>query len=121
MTIANVRSVLKYFLLIVVLSMTLSLTWLRWDSGRPRDDWFNERHGRIDAVATEESITEHGQLAKTVRLTSDSGLQVSFRIIRDVQTDAPLPVLMVLGGHRTGSDAVELFGDVGQRSIVGVD
>ena len=44
-----------------------------------------------------------------------------FRIIRDVETDTPLPVLMMLGGHRTGSDAVELFGDVGHRSIVGVD
>jgi pimeloyl-ACP methyl ester carboxylesterase len=54
-------------------------------------------------------------------LISDSGLQVSFRIIRDVETDALLPVLVILGGHRTGSDAVELFGDVGHRSIVGVD
>lgn len=120
-SIVNVRAILLYFLLFVVLSMTLPLTWLRWESGRPRDNWFNERHGRIDTVAAEESITEHGQLAESVRLTSDSGLQVSFRIIRDVQTDAPLPVLIILGGHRTGSDAVELFGDVGHRSIVGVD
>jgi len=101
--------------------ITLSLTWLRWESSQPRDDWFSERHGRIESVATEESITQYGQLAESVRLISDSGLQVSFRIIRDVETDALLPVLVILGGHRTGSDAVELFGDVGHRSIVGVD
>jgi dienelactone hydrolase len=30
-------------------------------------------------------------------------------------------VLLVLGGHRTGSDAVELFGNVGERAVVAVD
>lgn len=120
-SIARVRSVLKYSVLVVVMLVTLSLTWLRWESSQPRDDWFSERHGRIESVATEESITQYGQLAESVRLISDSGLQVSFRIIRDVETDALLPVLVILGGHRTGSDAVELFGDVGHRSIVGVD
>lgn len=112
---------LKYFVLIVVLSITLSLIWLRWESSRPRDDWFGERHGQIETVATEEAITEDGQLTESVRLKSDSGLQVSFRTIRDVEADAPLPVLMILGGHRTGRDAVDLFGDVGRYSIVGVD
>lgn len=120
-SIARVRSVLKYSVLVVVMLITLSLTWLRWESSQPRDDWFSERHGRIESVATEESITQYGQLAESVRLISDSGLQVSFRIIRDVETDALLPVLVILGGHRTGSDAVELFGDVGHRAIVGVD
>ncbi len=120
-SIARVRSVLKYFVLVVVLSITLSLAWLRWESSRPKDDWFNERHGRIETVATEESITQYGQLAESVRLISDSGLQVSFRTIRNVEMDDPLPVLVILGGHRTGRDVVELFGDVGHRSIVGVD
>ncbi len=120
-SIARLRSVLKYSVLGVVMSITLSLIWLRWESSRPRDDWFSERHGQIETVSTEESITKYGQLAESVRLISDSGLQVSFRIIRDVETDAPLPVLMILGGHRTGSDVVELFGDVRHRSVVGVD
>ncbi len=56
-----------------------------------------------------------------MQLVSDSGLQVSFRIIRNEEHDAPLPVLVVLGGHRTGSDAVDLFGDVGDRAVIGVD
>ncbi len=120
-SIARVRSVLIYFVLVAVLSITLPLVWLSWESGLPRDDWFNERHGQIESVAAEESITLYGQLSESVRLISDSGLQVSFRVIRNVEYDAPLPVLMVLGGHRTGSDAVELFGDVGARAIVGVD
>ena len=119
--IAWVSSVLKYLLLAVVMSVTLSLTWLRWESSRPKDEWFSERHGQIESVAAEEPITKHGQISQSVLLISDSGLKVSFRVMRRSETDTQLPVLIVLGGHRTGSDAVELFGDVGNRSIVGVD
>lgn len=119
--IASVSSVLKYLLLAVIMSVTLLLTWLRWESSRPRDEWFSERHGQIESVAAEEPITKHGQISQSVLLISDSGLKVSFRVMRSSETDTHLPVLIVLGGHRTGSDAVELFGDVGNRSIVGVD
>lgn len=121
MNAAKLRSVLTYFVLGVVLLIIASLIWLRWDSSRPRDDWFSERQGQIETVVTRESTSKTGQPAESVRLTSDSGLQVSLRIIRDVQADAPLPVMILLGGHRTGSDVVELFGDISQRSIVGVD
>ncbi len=48
-----VRSVLKYFAPLVVLSLTLLLSWLHWNSGRPRDNWFSERHGRIETIAAE--------------------------------------------------------------------
>lgn len=119
--IARALYVLKYFVLLVVLTIALSLAWLRWESSQPRDEWFGERHGQILTATAEETITEYGQVAESVQLISDSGLKVAVRIIRDVETNAPLPVLIILGGHRTGSDAVELFGDVGPLAIVGVD
>ena len=120
-SIARVRSILFYLVLAAVLAVTLPLTWLRWESHLPRDEWFGERQGQIESVATEQSITVYGQLSESVQLISDSGLQVSFRVIRNEEVDAPLPVLLVLGGHRTGSAAVDLFGDVGERAVVGVD
>ena len=119
--IARLRSVLIYLVLAAVLAMTLSLTWLRWESSLPRDEWFTERQGRIESVVAERSVTVYGQLSESVSLLSDSGLRVSFRVIRNVVVDTPLPVLVILGGHRTGSDAVDLFGDVGDRAVVGVD
>lgn len=119
--IARLRSVLIYLVLAAVLAMTLSLTWLRWESSLPRDEWFTERQGRIESVVAERSTTVYGQLSESVSLLSDSGLRVSFRVIRNVVVDTPLPVLVILGGHRTGSDAVDLFGDVGDRAVVGVD
>lgn len=119
--ILRVRSGLKYLVLLVVVPISLSLVWLRWESGLPRNVWFNERHGAIQTVATERTGTNFGQLSESVRLTSDSGLRVSLRVIRNETSDGTLPVLIILGGHRTGSDAVELFGHVGHRAVVGVD
>jgi fermentation-respiration switch protein FrsA (DUF1100 family) len=119
--IAKVRSALKYLVLAAVLFIAASLTWLRWESGLPRDDWFRDRQGQIETAVAEQTVSQNGQLSESVTLESDSGLQVSFRVIREVREGAPLPVLLVLGGHRTGSDSVDLFGEVNQRAIVGVD
>ena len=116
-----VRSIVKYGLLFVVLLVTAALSWLRWESSRPRDAWFDARQGRIVSVVSETAITGPGRWSESVQLNSSSGLQVSFRVIRGTPAGAPLPVLLVLGGHRTGSDAVDLFGEVGQRVVIGVD
>lgn len=120
-SIAKVRSILTYGLLFVVLLATISLTWLRWESSQPRDRWFDTRQGRIESVVSAPATTAAGQQSESVQLNSSSGLQVSFRVIRGTDAGEPLPILLVLGGHRTGSDAVELFGEVGQRAVIGVD
>lgn len=120
-TVARVRLVLKFFLLIIVLAIALPLTWLRWDAGRPRDDWFNARHGQIETVVVTETATTDGQRSDAVSLKSDSGLEVFFRVIRDAGASGKVPLLLVLGGHRTGSDSVELFGEVSDRAVVGID
>jgi dienelactone hydrolase len=114
------RSVV-YLLLFATLLLVLPLTWLRWESSLPRDDWFAERQGHIDSVRTETSAVEYEQLSESVRLESDTGLNVSFRVIRKAEHGTQLPVLLILGGHRTGKDAVDLFGDVSGRAIVGMD
>ena len=118
---AKIYAVLKYSALAVVLAVSLSLTWLRWESSQPRDDYFDGRRGQTETVVVESSITPYGQQSDSVQLESDSGLRVSFRVIRDASESAPKPALIVLGGHRTGKDAVDLFGDVAGRVIVGVD
>jgi dienelactone hydrolase len=117
----TIRRFLGLSLLLVMVSLCGFLAWLRWESHLPRDDWFVERHGQIAEVKTERGVTPHGQLTERLKLTSSSGLQVIARLIRDENVDGRLPVLIVLGGHRTGSDAVDLFGDVGRRAVVGVD
>jgi hypothetical protein len=107
------RKVALYVLLAFIVVPAVALTWLRWESGRPQDDRFRERHGSLTEVSVTESITQNGQASEFVTLRSDSGLAVSLRTIRDASNHDRLPVLVVLGGHRTGSDAVKLFGQVG--------
>ena len=116
-----VRRILKYFALFILLVTAFAILWLRWDAGRPRDDWFNERQGQIVSANVETSITPFGQTSESVELSSTTGLQVNFRVIRDAETGGGIPILLTLGGHRTGSDAVDLFGDVGERAVVGLD
>ena len=116
-----VRKAFVFGLLLVCVSFCLALVWLRWESHQPRDRWFVERHGELIGVTTERGLTPHSQLTEKLRLTSSSGLTVVARLIRDENVEGRLPVLVVLGGHRTGSDAVDLFGDVGQRAVVGID
>jgi dienelactone hydrolase len=115
------RALVVYLLLPVTLLLVFVLSWLRWESSLPRDDWFGERQGRIDTVQAETSPVEYEQLSESVRLVSDTGLRVSFRVIRKAEPGARVPVLLILGGHRTGKDAVDLFGDVGDRAIIGMD
>ncbi|MDJ0709826.1 MAG: hypothetical protein QNJ14_05515 [Woeseiaceae bacterium] len=117
----TIRKILKYFLLTAVLTVTVALLWLRWDAHQPRSAYFDERQGHITSVAVTESRTPFGQKSELVYVGSDSGLNVRFRVIRDDSRDLPLPVMIVLGGQRTGSDAVDLFGDVGARAVVGID
>jgi hypothetical protein len=117
----SARTVLPRAALAAVLMPVAALAWLRWDAGQPREQWFAERHGQIQTTVVEHLDAGQNQAAASVRLTSDSGLEVFLRVIRDAMADDPLPVLVVLGGHRTGSAAVELFGEVGERAVVALD
>jgi hypothetical protein len=115
------RKLALYVLLAIILVPAIALTWLRWEADRPQDDRFRERHGSLTEISATETITRDGQASEFITLRSDSGLAVSLRAIRDVSSNDRLPVLVILGGHRTGSDAVELFGRVGNRAVVALD
>jgi dienelactone hydrolase len=115
------RKLALYVLLAIILVPAIALAWLRWEAGRPQEDRFLERHGRLTKISIAESITRDDQVSEFITLHSDSGLTVSLRTIRDASNHDRLPVLIVLGGHRTGSDAVELFGHVGNRAVVALD
>jgi len=73
------------------------------------------RHGTL--VATSEGITDAtvaapgGYVDETLSLAADTGLSVDLRVRRpNLAPGERVPVLLLLGGHRTGKDAVELAG-----------
>ena len=73
---------------------------------------------RLTGVEGSSATDNFGQVWQLLTIASDSGLNVTFRVIRPAEPASTLPVLMILGGHRTGSDAVDLFGNVGNRAVV---
>lgn len=117
------RVVLWYVPLAVLLALGLALAWLRWDAGRARGEWFDARKGTLQSA----EITPGGLVGRdrhrveSVRLTSNTGLEVSFRVLRPDVESPPRPVLVVLGGHRTGSQAVTLFDEIGGLAFVALD
>lgn len=111
----------KYSLLGVLTIVVAGLAWLRWDARQARDEWFTERHGALDEVHVTRSSKPSGQLSEAIALASTSGLRVSARSIRDGAATGPQPVLLVLGGHRTGQDSVDFVGRVRDFAVVGVE
>ena len=119
-----IRRVFRWLLIAVALivgAAAAGALWLRSDAARPLEDYFAARHGELVAANVIERNVDDGQVAEFLTLQSGSGLSVRTRVIRPDVTEATLPVLIILGGHRTGSDAVDLFGRVGDRAVVALD
>jgi hypothetical protein len=117
------RTVLVYGPLTVLFALVLALSWLRWDAGRERGEWFDARKGTLQSAEITASgrVGRDGHRIESVHLTSSTGLEISFRVLRPDAEAPPRPVLIVLGGHRTGSKAVTLFEEVGRLAFVALD
>ena len=74
----------------------------------PKHDHFLERAGTVE-TSTIEVTADEAMIDVFVSLESTSGLTAELRVRRPA-SDAPVPVLLVLGGFDTGKDAVELAG-----------
>lgn len=106
---------------LMVAAAAAGALWLRSDAARPLEGYFEERQGELVAASVAERSVDDGQVAEFLTLQSNSGLAVRIRVIRPDIVEETLPVLVILGGHRTGSDAVDLFGRVGDRAVVALD
>lgn len=76
-------------------------------------DHFVDRPGKVQDYRLVRS-TPYGEtgIIDTLRLHSSSGLSVDMRVLRPADAvEEPLPLVVMLGGHRTGKDAVELVGE----------
>lgn len=74
----------------------------------PQHDYLVERRGKL-VVADVSASAHEGIVDQRLRLESSSGLKVDARVKRPMSA-GPLPVLLMLGGHDTGKDAVDLVG-----------
>jgi dienelactone hydrolase len=95
-------------------AMTLVLLLVAWlfSLGGEVDEWVRERRGQVAEVERGEAEEfAPGIVAQPLRIVSTTGLTVFARVLRP---DPPPPsgrLVVILGGHRTGRDAISLVGD----------
>ncbi len=105
--------------LFLLVGIALFLGLYGWHLATPQVDYLIERRG----VLTAAEVSNQGSNSATsqyVSLSSSTGLAVDLRVLRPVGDD-PLPVLIMLGGHDTGRDAVDLVGDPDGVAFVALD
>jgi hypothetical protein len=89
---------------------------------RPRHAYFESRHGNlVEAKVVADAPGAATFVCEIVELRADNGLSVSLRALRPRASSAPLPLIVLLAGHRTGSNAVGLIGDPGAVAIAALD
>jgi hypothetical protein len=89
------------------------------DARRDHDQQFLERRGTQVTADVLQSSESGSQL---LRLSGNGGVSVRIRVVRpDSGSTAPLRTLLVVGGHRTGSRAVELAGTQDCCVLVAID
>jgi dienelactone hydrolase len=105
----------------VAVVVAAACLWL-FDHLRSQEAQFIRRRGKVASVqVTPGDVPGGAFLSAAVRITADTGLSVDLRVLRPAQSSQPLPLVLLLGGHRTGRDAVDLVGDPGPMVVAALD
>lgn len=95
-----------------------------WLAGHaiPKSETFTSRRGPVAEVSTgPEVVMPDGSLNQFVQLTSSTGLAVDLRVLRPGGPPVPRPLVVLLAGHRTGRDAVDVVGHPGGIVMAALD
>lgn len=98
-------------LAIVLAGCGLAATLFVLDAYRPRDGYFESRLGQSLTAAVTELPAPRSFISERVTFASDTGLEVVARILRPESAAVGLRTVVLLGGHETGSQAIELVGE----------
>ena len=110
----------RRIILVIGLLLVAAIALYCLDLASRQDDYFVERVGQLrDQRLVESSVA--ASRSDTLRLTSSSGLEINLRVRRPAATDRQLPVLVLIGGHQTGKDAVDLVGAPAGIAFAAID
>ena len=118
---SSILRMLRWVALAAVVFTVALTVWLLYHL-RPRNAHFTTPRGGLESV--EESAHEFplpGVRSSTVRIRTENNLKVVFRVVRPSDAANPLPLMVLLGGHRTGHEAAELVGDPGSLVVAALD
>ena len=94
--------------LVCIASVALAAAYLLRDP-LPR---FLARRSSLASVVASGPVLDRGYVLETIRLTATSGLAVDLTVRRAGDDSARRrPLVVILGGHHTGREAVRLLGD----------
>ena len=87
----------------------------------PQRDFFVGRSGEIENDVSVLTLAD-ASVHENVVLQSTTGLEVALRVKRPAAPSAArIPVFLIVGGHRTGKDAVDLIGDRDDAAFAAID
>lgn len=105
-----------------VLGVGVVLTvWGERYRGRDFLPWFENHKGELASVTETELASSPGFHLLQVRLTDDRGLEVEGHLRAPADGDGQHPVLLILGGVRTGKRTVDHLGNTGDWLVLALD
>ncbi|MSU46800.1 MAG: hypothetical protein EXS42_06685 [Lacunisphaera sp.] len=106
---------------VFLMTLVASGGWLALQAW-PKHGYFEARRAPVATVEVEPPRTEVGGfISQAVRVRAANGLHVDLRVLRPAAVAVRLPLVVLLGGHRTGRDAVDLLGAPGPFAVAALD
>jgi fermentation-respiration switch protein FrsA (DUF1100 family) len=121
---ARMKAWIDRWLLIVLAVFATTAFPALWlaDHLCPRSEYFVQRRGRlVSAHVRPDPPSGAAFRSETVCITADTGLTVELRVLRPARQSRPLPLVVLLGGHRTGRNAIDVVGDPGELVVAALD
>lgn len=110
------------WLLVAFAVLLLAIGLWILDHLRPRHGHFVTQRGELaSATVTESDLALAGFRSAVVRVRATTDLEVGFRVLRPENATGPLPLVVLIGGHRTGSRALEMIGNPGPIVVAALD
>ncbi len=79
------------------------------------------RRSHVTGAVESTPVVADGHSTQDVRVTAASGLEVDMLVRRPAAAGERMPVVIVLGGRRTGADAATLIGDTHGTVVAALD
>ena len=108
----KILRIVRWSIIIAILSITGMALYLFLPVLPDPSVDFLPRKGNITNIAVTKTWQEQNSRLSEITLTSDNGIYSKLAIRVPKQISTPLPVAVLLGGHRTGRDAVHLVPEV---------
>ncbi len=106
---------------LLLLGLLTAAGWLALQAW-PKHGYFAARRATLGSFEAEPVRTETGGfVSQAVRVRGTNGLTVALRVLRPADDTVRRPLVVILGGHRTGRDAVDLLGAPGPFVVAALD